>query len=168
MLKPQDVVVALKIAAVNGEPWTYASLASSLGMSASGVHESVHRASISGLLMPDEHRPIRAALIEFLLHGVKYAFPAERGRPTRGMPTSTSAPPLSERFAARGDLPLVWPDGAGTVRGESLAPLYASVPKAAARDPKLYALLAVTDALRAGTAREREAAGAVLRELLCA
>ena len=168
MLKPQDVMVALKIAAGKGEPWTYASLGASLGMSASGVHESVQRASKAGLLTPDERRPVKSALIEFLVHGLKYAFPPERGRATRGMPTSTSAPPLSERLAAGDEPPLVWPDREGTVRGESLEPLYASAPQAAASDPKLYALLAVTDALRVGTAREREVAGAALRELLAA
>ena len=29
---------------------------------------------------------------EFLLHGVKYAFPAEHGEVTRGVPTSFAAP----------------------------------------------------------------------------
>lgn len=168
MLKPQDIVVTLKIAASPGEPWTYTTLGNALGMSASGVHESVHRASTAGLLTRDDLRPVRSALIEFLVHGVKYAFPAKRGRSARGMPTSTSAPPLSERLASRDEPPLVWPDKEGRVRGESLAPLYASAPQAAARDPKLYALLAVTDALRAGTAREREVAGVALRELLVA
>jgi hypothetical protein len=168
MLKPQDVVVALKIVAGKGEPWTYAGLGASLGMSASGVHESVQRASTAGLLTADERRPVKSALLEFLIHGLKYVFPPERGRVTRGMPTSTSAPPLSERLASGDEPPLVWPDRSGTVRGESLEPLYASAPQAAARDEKLYALLAVTDALRVGTAREREAARSVLRELLTA
>lgn len=166
MLKSQDVVVALKIAAVNGEAWTYAMLGSSLGMSPSNVHRSVQRACMAGLLAPDGRRPIRAALIEFLLHGARYAFPPKRGRATRGMPTASSAPPLSERLVSASELPPVWPDADGTVRGESLAPLHASVPGAAAQDAKLYALLAVADALRVGGAREREVAEVALRELL--
>jgi hypothetical protein len=37
-------------------------------------------------------------------------------------------------------------------------PLYSSVPEAALRDTKLHELLALTDALRVGRAREREIA----------
>lgn len=130
MLKPQDVVVALKIASLRGETWTYTSLGSELGMSASGVHESVQRAVEAGLLVDDGRRAVRAALIEFVVHGVKYAFPAKRGALSRGVPTGTSAPPLSERIGARGDIPLVWPDRQGAVRGETIAPLYAAAPQA--------------------------------------
>lgn len=86
----------------------------------------------------------------------------------RGLPTGTSAPPLADRLVSRDAIPLVWPDRTGTVRGESLEPMYPGAPKAASRDPKLYALLAVTDALRAGSARERDVAASALRELLAA
>ena len=48
----------------------------------------------------------------------------------------------------------VWPDKDGTVRGETLYPLYPSVPQAALRNPALYELLALFDAIRAGSARE--------------
>lgn len=168
VLKPQDVVVALKVATLAGEPWTYAGLATALGMSASGVHESAQRAIESGLLTPDARRSVRSALVEFLVHGAKYAFPPKRGAIARGLPTGPSAPPLADRLASRDAIPLVWPDRAGTARGESLEPLYPGAPKAAARDPKLYALLTVADALRTGSAREREVAASVLRELLAA
>jgi hypothetical protein len=49
----------------------------------------------------------------------------------------------------------VWPDKNGTVRGEALHPLYPTVPQAALRSKPLYELLAVFDAIRAGSARER-------------
>src|SRR5690242_9598736 len=78
-LKPQDVVVALKLAAHPGEDWSYPKLAADLSMSASEVHSCVKRAAKSGLLLAnDEHKPNRKALLEFLTHGIKYAFPAER------------------------------------------------------------------------------------------
>jgi hypothetical protein len=38
------------------------------------------------------------------------------------------------------------------------SPLYKNVPEAARRDPKLYELLALVDAIRDGRAREREIA----------
>ena len=58
----------------------------------------------------------------------------------------------------------VWPHPNGPVRGMSLAPLYPSVPEAAMRDEKLYAMLSLFDALRAGQAREREAAKRLLED----
>lgn len=168
MLKAQDVVVVLKLAALRGETWTYSSLASALGMSASSVHESVQRASISGLLDPHELRPVRGALLELLVHGLRYVFPAERGRATRGVPTATSAAPLAEALAADDAPALVWPDARGTLRGEAITPLHPTVPRATRSDPRLHALLAVVDALRVGSAREREVAARVLGELLSA
>lgn len=60
-------------------------LAVDLSMSASEVHASVRRATRSGLLQDnDRHAPNRKALLEFLVHGLKYVFPAEHGGLTRG------------------------------------------------------------------------------------
>ena len=73
------------------------------------------------------------------------------------MPTAHSAPPLSKRILANGEA-LVWPDPEGTLRGQSIRPLYATVPSAARNDQKLYELLALVDAIRVGKARERKLA----------
>jgi hypothetical protein len=54
--------------------------------------------------------------------------------------------------------PIVWPHPEGTVRGESLEPLYPSAVDAARRDDALYESLALVDALRIGRARERKLA----------
>ena len=51
ILKPQDLLVALKLVALNGERWTYASLAKALGLSASETHACVQRGLRSGLLL---------------------------------------------------------------------------------------------------------------------
>src|SRR5262249_44753553 len=104
-------------------------------------------------------------LLEFLVHGVKYAFSSSRGRMTRGWPTAHAAPPLSSLVRQEG-IPLVWPDPEGDVRGESVEPLYKSVPKAAKRDPALYEMLALADAIRVGRARERKLAEQELRSRL--
>ena len=50
------------------------------------------------------------------------------------------------------------------MRGLSLAPLYPSVPEAALRDERLYIILSLFDALRAGRARERNAAEELLEK----
>lgn len=91
-----------------------------------------------------------------------YDYPPVWRAMSRGVPTAYAAPPLNAIIAPSGDPVPVWPSPAGTARGLSLAPLYPSVPQAALRDPKLYALLVLFDAIRSGQARERNAA----RELL--
>ena len=54
--------------------------------------------------------------------------------------------------------PLLWPLPEGQQRGVSLEPLHKNAPAAALRDPFLYEMLALIDALREGRARERKLA----------
>lgn len=169
ILKPQDVVILLKLVALRPQPWTYQRLAVELSISQSEAHAGVRRA-VAARLMSDvttaAGRPILAALKEFLIHGVKYAFPPERGELTRGMPTGYAAPPLNKVIVQPSEPPPVWPYAEGTVRGYTLAPLYTSVPLAASRDPMLYELLALVDAIRDGRARERSLAAKELESRL--
>jgi hypothetical protein len=81
------------------------------------------------------------------------------------MPTGASAPALRENFSPDGT-DFVWPFTGGTVRGIALYPLYPSVPVAAQADTKLYDVLTLVDAIRAGAARERELAAIKLRQCL--
>jgi hypothetical protein len=129
-------------------------------MSPSEVHAAVARAVAAGLLQGTElhNRPNLSAVEEFLLHGVKYAFPAERGAPARGVPTSYAAEPLRKLISQGSEPALVWPYPDGLVRGTAFEPLYRSAPKAALQDPELYEYLALVDALRDGRARERKLA----------
>lgn len=169
-LKPQDIVVLLKAAMWPGGMWKFADLARELGMSTSEVHKSIGRSSLSQLVAPRPDLGMwavqRRNLLEFLQHGVRYVFPAERGALSRGIPTGTAAPALQAHFGPSPEPPAVWPHPEGTARGQSLKPLYPSVPFAASRDPSLYAALAVVDALRSGSARERAVAAGVMKELL--
>src|SRR5882724_29583 len=121
-LRPQDVVVCLKLASLANEVATYAQLGAQLYMSPSEVHGAIRRAVAARLIRVDtplktfppsprnrskaehggrrsftEHTHVnRTALLEFLIHGVKYAFPAQRGPLTRGLPTGYAAPPLNK------------------------------------------------------------------------
>lgn len=154
-LKPQDLLVALKLAVRESKtPPPYAELAKSVGLSASEVYQAVRRCRRSGLVH-DDLVPDRKAIVELVVHGIRYLMPAERGAATRGMPTSYGVSPLKELLTAGDSAPPVWPDPQGKVRGESLKPIYRSVPEASRRDPKLHACLALVDALRTGRARER-------------
>ena len=165
--KSQDVLVLLKWLC-HSVPPGYADLAKELGMSVGGVHAATQRAAEAGLFDLENKRPKVTALKEYLVHGVKYAFPVRRGAPTRGLPTSYAAPPLREQFQQdqAQELPPVWPDPEGKVRGYTVEPLFPSVPHAARRDPQLYELLALVDALREGRARERQWAAAELERRL--
>ncbi len=166
MLKPQDILVSLKLVAGGERRWTYEAIGASLNMSLSATHSAVGRAGRCGLVHADSFEPNREALLEFLVHGIGYVYPAEYGRRRRGIPTGPSAAPLAGRLVATDEEPLVWPHPKGKVRGEALAPFHPNVPFAAMNDERLYELLAVVDALRIGGARLREVAAELLEELL--
>jgi hypothetical protein len=169
-LLAQDIVVLAKLVSYGGARPPIAQVAGDLALSPSQVHASLKRLERSRLLDAQTGRPILKAVEEFLIHGVKYAFPVERGEPTRGVPTAYAAPPLSDQISGSGDLPPVWPDAEGKVRGITLEPLHRAAVKAARQDPAVHELLALIDALRDGRARERQLAekelSARLRRLL--
>ena len=158
ILKPQDILVLLKVIVWEKQDWTYQELANELFMSASEVHAGIKRAIASRLMDQNRMAVQKKALEEFIAHGIRYAFPPMRGDITRGIPTAYAAPPLNSFFQIGEELPPVWPDPLGKVRGYEFSPLYGSVPKAAVIDTKLYELLALIDAIRDGRAREREIA----------
>jgi hypothetical protein len=160
LLKPQDILVTLKLIAIKEAQWTYYKLAVELGMSPSEVHAAVKRALRVHLAISigDGIQANRSALEEFLIHGVKYVFVPERGGITRGIPTIYTVEPLKVLFPETEEPQPVWPDSMGDVRGSSFSPLYKSVPRAARNDKTLYELLVLVDAIRGGRARERELA----------
>ena len=154
VLKPQDIVILLKLVASGEIDWSYPSLAHELFMSASEVHAGIKRAGAARLMDLQRRVPLKKALEEFLIHGVKYAFPPIRGGLVRGMPTGYAAPPLVDLIMQPNEPPPVWPYPEGPVRGHEFSPLYKSVPMAADRDKDLYELLTLVDAIREGRARE--------------
>lgn len=160
ILKPQDVVILLKLVAIGKEDWSFSTLSTALYMSPSEVHAGIHRSMAAKLALKttDRIKPAIRSLGEFLVHGLRYVFVPDRGEITRGMPTLHAGPPLSKMLVSSGDPPPVWPDPEGNFRGQSFSPLYKSVPKAAGEDRQLYELLVLADAIRGGRQREREIA----------
>lgn len=156
MLKPQDLFVLLKIVSLRNGDWTYPALSRLLFMSPSEIHGSVQRCHESRLLDLRKRIPRRAPLLEFLLHGVPYVYPAHRGCLTRGMPTSFAAHPLKDLVEQQLAIIPVWPFVDGETTGYELLPLHRSAPKAALLDGNFYELLALVDVLREGRARERQ------------
>ena len=152
-MRPQDVVILLKLSTMNLKNFRFADLAESLKISASEVSESLERSRMARLVSEDKRELYRSSLIEFLVFGLKYVFPASPGAMVRGLATAHAAPPLNNIISAQSDL-FVWPTAKGTTRGQSIMPLYKTVPEAAIKDTKLYELLALADAIRVGRARE--------------
>lgn len=153
---------------------SFSALAESLKMSQSEVFSAAQRALKCHLLVEDlklppgaaRLRPVTVALEEFLIGGLRYVFPAETGRTTRGLLTAMDAPPLAAMLhRSPDDLPLVWPHADGDARGLSLKPLYPSVPDAALADRRLREWLALADAIRAGDARVRRVAAELLHAM---
>jgi hypothetical protein len=137
----------LKIVALGEEQhWYKKDLALQLNISNSEVSESLNRSFIGGLIDDDKKTLHKDALLQFLVYGIKYVFPSQPGSLIRGMPTGYSAPVLKGEFVV--DDPYVWPAKGYSTKGIAITPLYQTVPRACEEDPKLYDLLALTDALR--------------------
>ena len=168
ILKPQDILVLLKLVSVNNSDWSYSSLAAELGMSTSEVHSAIRRSLLASLAIKKGNRiiPFIRNLEEFIVHGIKFVFIPERGEMVRGIPTAHAAAPMKSAFIEDGEPPPVWPDPEGEVRGMAFSPIYKSAPKAAQLDPELYELLVLVDGIRSGRAREREFAVKELKNRL--
>lgn len=166
MLKPQDIVILLKIHTLENHVWTYEALARSLGMSASEVHSGLKRCGISGLYNAFSRQIRPQAVLEFLTHGLKYVFPAQPEGMGRGIPTAHSAEPLNSCLSASAESAYIWADPAGKLRGQTIQPLYKSVPTAVQNDPYLYELLSLVDAIRLGRVREQQLAIELLEQRL--
>lgn len=164
-LKPQDLLVLLKVAAHPPQHWTYAALGEALAMSASEAHASVKRAVASGLAVTSargEWSPVHPSLLEFVLHGARYVWPTTLGPVKRGVLTAFGVELLASKLTvAPGEAP-VWAHPTGDAKGPTLSPLYRTAPQAALADPALHRLLALLDALRIGCVRERALAAKLM------
>lgn len=156
-MRPQDILILLKIATYSAPNWRYADIAQHLSISQSEVAEGLHRSMQARLVDQSKKILFPGALLEFLVHGLKYVFPVSPGPIVRGMCTAHAAPPL-KGLVEPGEFDYVWPDPTGTDKGQGITPLYPSVITAAKADDTLYQLLAAVDALRVGRIREQEIA----------
>ena len=161
-LRPSDVVVACQLAVTTDK--TFVGLATTTGLSVGETHNAVRRLALAGLLSPGARRPVGEVLLRFLVYGVPHAFPAVVGPETVGVATALGAP-VFEGVLAAADAH-VWPDPDGAVRGLALTPLFSKASALPKRNPVLYGLLTLIDALRVGQVRERKVAEELLRDRL--
>lgn len=163
-MRPQDVVILLKILTITEPNWQYRDLASSLSISVSEISESLNRSHMAGLVDESRRRVHRQSLMEFIEHGLHYVFPQPPGSMTTGIPTAHSHSFYAVRFVS--ELNYVWPADEGSVRGLSIQPLYKSVVKAVKQDEELYKLLAGIDIIRVGRVREIKLAITELKKII--
>lgn len=131
-------------------------------MAPSQVHAALTRLAAAGLVRPDGRSANARALGEFVLFGLRYAFPATRGPLSSGVPTAYSAAALSAVVDATDVVVWAHAGARAGVRGFSLTPLYPQATSLPETSPETYRLLTLVDALRIGEPRTRNAA----RELL--
>jgi hypothetical protein len=145
-------------------------LAASTGVSKSEVNASIKRSIDIGMAKLDRKSKLPkanvSALFEFIVHGIKYVYPARPSAIVRGIPTSIAAPVLEGKLMTAGEFIFVWPDAMGKEKGQSVNPLYKTVPMAVKKDPRLYGFLALVDAVRMGQGRESTFAAKELEKRL--
>jgi len=116
------------------------------------------------LLASDRQQVMKRNFLDFLIYGLPYVFPAQLGAVTKGIATHLTAIPMSEHFSA--ERSYVWPYAVGETIGQSILPIYPSVPDIIGNEPELYYALVLIDTLRIGQARERKKAISLLKKLL--
>jgi hypothetical protein len=151
-MRPLDVVVLLKIISYQNFDWKTRDLAYDLGISLSEISESLNRSMIGGLIDGTKKKVFKRNLLDFLQYGIRYVFPQIPGSLTIGMPTAHTAPIMLEKIISEENY--VWADFEGTIKGETIEPLFESVPTACKKDAILYDMLALVDVLRVGKTRE--------------
>src|SRR6187431_2934075 len=97
MLRPQDLVIALHLAGAPALPQR--AMSDALGLSQPEISNALRRLRAAQLLLAQGRDVIVPNLLEFCIHGVRYAFAAEVGRPKRGVPTASMMSPLKERVS---------------------------------------------------------------------
>ena len=168
-LSPQDVIVLLRIRQCFYSRWTYDEISRGVGLSSSQVHASLQRCAVAGLFSRSRMQVRPKGLIEFLLHGVRYAFPPHRLPATMGHGTASSHPVLAQHLRGASDDSAgrwVWPDANGATFGTGLLPLHPCAARIAVTgEPaigELYLQLALLDELRVGGGRGRQIASELL------
>ena len=164
-MKNQDIVVLSVLMKKGASALSYSGIGKSARISVSEAHAAVRRLCECELV--NSERMLKKRNVEeFLLHGLRYAFPLKfSGEIVRGMPTGFAAPISADAFAVSGIVP-VWGCPYGQVEGRACEPIYPTAPEAAAEDPELYNHLALIDMLRGGRLRERRFAEEKLRSVM--
>lgn len=163
-MRPQDIVILLKIVSKGMQPWQNKDLAYELSISQSEISDSLNRSQMAGLLNGEKKKVYKKSLLEFIEYGLHYVFPAIPGPFVNGIYTAHSHPFMKEKFSSENEY--VWPQPRSEVRGFLIEPLYKDVVKAVVQDEKLYKMLALIDVIRVGRVRENQVAIKELKNMI--
>ena len=152
-MRPQDIVVLLKIISMTDDKWRNMDIANAVGISPSEVSEALNRCKIAKLIDSKKRKVNINSFTEFLIYGLKYVFPTEPGAIVKGIPTAHSASPIKEHISSGSDV-YVWANAKGTHRGQAIEPLYKTLPQLVQEDKLFYELLVIVDTIRVGRVRE--------------
>jgi hypothetical protein len=168
MLKGQDIIILLLLRLRSDQSWTYEALSKATGLSTSQCHLAHKRLRESGLVNADSSEPWKVPIsncLEFILHGLRYVFPAKISATSRGIPTAQGASFVKLHFVNEDPLgsAYVWRDPEGLEKGNSLEPIHSCQlrfapgrnPESGNGDSLMYEVLVCIDLLRVGRARER-------------
>lgn len=164
-MKPHDIVIALKIVSFNSETWRIIDVAYNINISPSEVYGSINRLHKVEIMHMRKHI-VKRNLIEFLIHGVKYCFPAIPGIRSRGILTAHSSEFFKKIISDKKKDNYVWPFEKGNANGISIVPLHKNIPEFIQKDRFMYEHLSYIDAIRIGRKREKAYAEKQILKLL--
>ena len=164
-MRPQDIVVLLKIISIRDDNWRNINIANAIRISPSEVSEALNRCKIARLIDSKKRKVNINSFTEFLVYGLKYVFPTEPGAIVKGIPTAHSASPIKEQISSDADV-YVWSYVNGTHRGQAIEPLYKTLPQVVQEDTLFYELLTIVDTIRVGRVREIQIAIVELKKRL--
>lgn len=157
-IKPIDISLLIKLVANQEREWKQVDLAYELGVSQSDIAKSLSR--LRKLQLVHDYQPVKKHALELLQYSVKFLFPTQVGKITRGVPTAISAPAHKKLVTHNNSIKhkFVWPHHDGKIEGQLVEPIHSSVPHASLSDKKYYQLASAIDMIRIGKAREKNAA----------
>lgn len=145
-LRPQDVIIALAILRW-GKDLPQKDLAERLLLSPAEIVKSLKRLEKSQLV--DSNKKVdKTALINFIKHGLRIAFPAHVGSMKKGIRTSLSHLGLQKTFKEKSEYAYVWESDLGKHAGQSIVPMYPGIDQLAKKDKEFYELLSALEVIR--------------------
>lgn len=165
VLKPQDIVVLGKL--ITDEAWpTQKEIANALELSQSEISHSLKTLEQVSLINVTQKRINKLAVLEFIVHAIKFFYPSEKKGIGRGIKVGPSYSYFSKRVHPD-EFDYVWPDPEGDSKGVIVSPLLTRFSKTIKENEKLLLFLNVIEVFRGlGGVRHRQEAQKALKELI--
>lgn len=166
VLKPQDIVVLGKL--ITDDIWpTQKEIASTLELSQSEISHSLKTLQQAGLINVVQKRINKLAVLEFIVHAIKFFYPSEKLGVGRGFKVGPSSSYFSKRVQRDEQFDYVWPDSEGETKGVIISPLLPHLSKKMKENEKLMLYLNVIEVFRGlGGVRHQQEAQKALKELI--